>query len=448
MRRRHPLALVLMLALPLGPRALAPVARAQPTESVPLPELPADTPAADSARLERVSLSVAIERALRRSPSLAVAAADARRAAALVEQVRAAALPTLSVNATYTRLDDDRRLDTQVFVPANQVAANAMLTVPLLAPARWTAWARSRDERQLAELSAAETRRQVVLTTAHAYLTVVTQHRAVEAAARARALAQVHRERAQKRLGGGVGSQLDEVRALQALREEEQRLERAAGLLWRAQGALGALLGDGRPIDVSEEPALAEPLPVAEARAAALRARPDLRMLALRLETAKRSVRDSFTDYLPVVTGVFMPMYQRPASLIQPELSWQLQLQLTVPIYDGGLRYGLLHERQARRDAAAASLSGTLAATDAELAAGAAELRHAGRSVELAREAAALARRAVETAALSFRLGATTSLDYLDAQRRARDSEYAALVAEDELRRVRLDQLARAGQLP
>lgn len=410
-------------------------------------QAPPPVPAATDAALERIPLREALTRALRRNPSIAVAAADARRAAALVEQVRAAALPTLVGNGTYTRLDDDRRLDTQVFVPADQISANLTLTVPLLQPARWAAWARSRDEKQLAEISATEARRQLVLLVSSAYLTVVTQHRAVEATERARAIALAHHGRAQKRLGGGVGSQLDEVRALQALREEEQRLQRSHGLLARAQGALGALLGEGKPIDVSEEPVLPEPPAASEARAAAERSRPDLILMRTRRDVAQRSVRDSFTDFLPSLNAYFVPMYQRPASLVQPELSWQLQLQLTVPIYDGGMRYGLLHERQSRRDAADASLRGALAATEAELTAGERELRHAARSVELAREAAALANRAVETAALSYRLGATTNLEYLDAQRRARDAESAALIAEDELRRTRLDQLARAGQL-
>lgn len=410
-------------------------------------QAPPPAPVPTDAALERIPLREALARALRKNPSLAVAAADVRRAAALVEQVRAVALPTLVGNGTYTRLDDDRRLDTQVFVPADQISANFTLTVPILQPARWAAWARSRDEKQLAAISATEARRQLVLLVVNAYLTVVTQHRAVEATERARAIAQAHHQRAQKRLGGGVGSQLDEVRALQALREEEQRLQRSHGLLARAQGALGALLGEGKPVDVSEEPVLPEPPAAIDARAAAERSRPDLLLMRTRLDLARRSVRDSFTDFLPSLNAYFVPMYQRPASLIQPELSWQLQLQLSVPIYDGGLRYGLLHERQARRDAADASLRGALAATEAELTAGERELRHAARSVELAREAAALANRAVETAALSYRLGATTNLEYLDAQRRARDAESAALIAEDELRRTRLDQLARAGQL-
>ena len=54
----------------------------------------------------------------------------------------------------------------------------------------------------------------------------------------------------------------------------------------------------------------------------------------------------------------------------------------------------------------------------------------------------------MEIAELSYKLGASTNLELLDAQRRARDADTAAIMAEDELRRVRLDLQAAVGYFP
>jgi outer membrane protein TolC len=170
--------------------------------------------------------------------------------------------------------------------------------------------------------------------------------------------------------------------------------------------------------------------------------------LSAKLYAANKARRYSYTDYLPSLLGVFTPLYQNPSSLVQPAWSWQLQLQLTVPLFDGGLRYGLFHARAALSDGARAELDGALAQGRSELLAGFAALHHDERALESAQSAAQLARRAVEIAELSYRLGATTNLELLDAQRRARDAETAAVMAEDALHRARLDVQAAAGVFP
>ena len=52
----------------------------------------------------------AVSRALSKNPSMPVALEEIERARAIVEEVRSASLPTLSLNASYTRLEHDRML--------------------------------------------------------------------------------------------------------------------------------------------------------------------------------------------------------------------------------------------------------------------------------------------------------------------------------------------------
>ena len=59
-----------------------------------------------------------------------------------------------------------------------------------------------------------------------------------------------------------------------------------------------------------------------------------------------------------------------------------------------------------------------------------------------------MAREALELSQLAYRAGATSNIDVVDAERRARDAETDAAVAEDASRRARLDLLAAAGRYP
>src|SRR5205823_4833794 len=78
-----------------------------------------------------------------------------------------------------------------------------------------------------------------------------------------------------------------------------------------------------------------------------------------RVRAADRVVDDDWKDYSPFLVGNAQAFYQNPASLSVPTTGWQAQLILTVPFYDGGLRYGLAQEREALRNEARAQLQGS-----------------------------------------------------------------------------------------
>ena len=103
----------------------------------------------------------------------------------------------------------------------NQVAANLLLNVPLVAPVAWAQAWHAADNRHIAEVSAVDVRRQLATVVARAYLTVMAQHRVITANENARNTAQAHYDYAHTRLVGGIGRSIDEVRAEQELRTNE-----------------------------------------------------------------------------------------------------------------------------------------------------------------------------------------------------------------------------------
>jgi outer membrane protein len=432
----------------------AAAARAEdpPPTSAPVPVvLPVGGRAPDRG-VPRVTLQKAIQRALAHNPSLALARADIARAEALVRQARAPSLPTLAGTFTFTRLDDDRVFGTgataRVVAYANQSYGNLVLSVPLVHTQRWVQWRRSRDNVETTRISAEEVRRQVAAAVARSYLACLAQHRVIEINERARDTAREHLAFARRRFTGGAGNRLDAVRAAQDMATTESQVQVAYGNLAKVREALGVLLGEDKPVDVADEWTLGQPPSVRDAVDSLRTRRADVRALDLKLDVAKRSVRDSWTDYMPYLTGVFQPFFQDPASMTTPQGGWQAQLILTIPFYDGGLRYGQARERKAMVSTAQATLEASLRQARSEIRTAFAVMRQADKALTAAREAAQLSQEAYKMANTAYEAGATTSLEVIDAARRSRDAESAAVVAEDNARQARLDLFISSGRLP
>lgn len=398
---------------------------------------------------ERILLADAVSRALARNPSAVVAYDEIRRAMALVEETRSAALPTLGGTISYTRLN--RELVTNstppsLIVPESQVGANVSLTVPIIATKPWAQWSQAKDAVVVARASALDVRRTVAVAVARAYLAIVAQKRVIEAAVRARDTDRAHYEFAHQRFVGGVGNRIDEVRADQQLQSDEALIQNEYAGLTSDREALGVLVAGAGPLD-AEEPNLQVSMDLGQGLSDAEH-RPDVVLSDDKVRTAQHAVRDNWTDYMPTLTGILEPFYWNPPTISQQETGWQAQLILTVPVYDGGLRYGQEKERALLRDEAMTSLDGVLRQARSDVRTAFEEVRRADAALAASKQASELARRALELAEIAYRGGASTDIEVIDAERTARDAETAVAVAEDSARQARLDLLAATGHFP
>jgi outer membrane protein TolC len=432
------LGLFALVLLAAGP------ARAQDALGPSQPELPHAPPEANAP--PGIKLNDAIGTALARNPTAATAYAEIRRAQAIVEQVRAAALPTLYGSLVYAQLDSARTYLGVVQVPATSFQANALLTVPLVVPKPWAQWSQAGDQVDVARMSAQDVRRTVAVAVARTYLTVVAQKRVIDAAVRARDTDKAHFDYSHQRFVGGVGNRIDEVRADQQLASDEANVQQQYSNLARDREALGVLVGVGGPLD-AEEPVLRAPNDPAEAMTEADH-RTDVQTAHARLHAAQHGVDDNWTDYSPYLSGTFLPFYQDPATITYPTTGWQAELILTIPFYDGGLRYGQEKERGVARDEAQVQLDATLRQARSDVRTAFDELKRADASLAAARDAAKLAEQGLSLANIAYRAGASTNIEVIDAERTARDAETAVAVAEDGAREARVDLLAATGRLP
>jgi outer membrane protein TolC len=404
--------------------------------------------AAPPPALATVTFKEAIERAVKRNPSVAQAAAEILRADALLQQARILALPTAGLGASFTTLDQGRSLNGSPTTPQNQLVATATASGLIYAPVVWALRAQAGDNRQNAELLAAEVRRQVAVATGQAYLAVVARLRLLEVAERAREVAQAHFDYARQRRESGAGSRLNELRAQQSVSSDEVLVEQSRQDLYRAQEALGVLTSDDGPVTVADEPALELPASIDAAVSEMPSVRTDLRFARGREQAAARVVSDSWKDWLPSVSALFQPQFVTPSTLFQPSWSWRAQVLASVPLFDFGARHAKKTERQVLLDETHIALDGLVRQAKADVRTAQDAVSSAEKALVSARAAALQAKEVVDIVNVSFRVGASTNIEVIDAQRVARDADNAVALGENQLRQAKLALLVALGRFP
>jgi outer membrane protein TolC len=401
------------------------------------------------APIERVTFNEAITRAMERNPNSAIAAAGILRAQALLSQARSAALPQITGNVTSTTLNTGVEFEGTTVTPRSSVTGTLDLRLPLYAPAIWARRAEAQEATGVAALSAAETGRQTALATADAYLTILARRRVVETNVRARDAARAHFDLARQLEEAGSGSRLNRVRAQQELSVNEGLIETAQLALYRAQEALGVLLVADGPVDAAAEPAFDIAPALSRSDVDTLRgARTDLRLFAAEQTAADHVLEHARASYFPDVTGIFQPQTTYPSQFFTPQNTWRLLFQVNVPIFDSGARAADRTLRRSALDVSRATLQGAVNTATSEVRTGREAVASAERALVSLRAAAEQAADVVEIVNVSFRAGAATNIEVIDAERTARDADTAVVVGEDTLRRARFELLNAVGQFP
>jgi outer membrane protein TolC len=406
------------------------------------------TPAAAQPQpAERVTFDEAVRRAVERHPSAAIAASGILRAEALLTQTRSAARLQVAGSLTTTTLNRGVEFEGTTVTPRSSLLGTLDVRMPLYAPAQWARRAQAADQVEVAALSAAETRRQIALATADAYLAIIARRRVVEANVRARDVARAHFDLATELERGGTGSRLNRIRAEQELSTVVGVVESAQLALYRAQEALGVLLVADGPVDASEEPRFEEAA-AGTASDDVFRSRIDIRLFLAQQSAAERVLNDTRTEYRPYFEAILQPATTYPSQFFTPQNSWRFMTQLTMPLFDSGRRAGQRVERQAAVDRSRATVQEALTAAVSEARVAREAVASTQRALASAQAAAAQAQEVVDIVNVSFRAGAATNIEVIDAERRARDADTQVAVAEDALRRARLELLIALGQFP
>jgi outer membrane protein TolC len=393
----------------------------------------------------RVTFPDAIQRALDTNPTVAAAAAGILRADGLLGQARAATLLQLTGGVTWATLNRGVEFNDVTVTPQSQATGTLTAAMPILAAAAWARRTQAMDNKAVAELNVADVKHQVALATADAYLAIIATRRLVESNTRARETAKAHYDLASELEQKGLGSRLNALRAQQQFSTDEGLVEVAKLALYRAQEALGVLMAIDGPADAISEPdfssSVTEPADLTLWRS-------DLRLFGAQQRAAERVVRDSSKDWIPVVDAIFQPSTTYPSQFFLPQNSWRLLIQANIPIFDSGQRRSVKAQREADAEQSRQTLAGAKIQAESQVRTAREAVRSGERILAFARATADQAQQVVNITTISFRSGASTNIEVIDAERVARDTDMAVAVAEDQLRRARLDLLSALGRFP
>jgi outer membrane protein TolC len=397
--------------------------------------------------IQRVTFDEAVQRAIMNHPTVQQAAINILRAETILQQVRSRSLPSVDATFATNTIGPVTEFGGQSIFPRTQTVTSANLAVPLLTPVSWAQRNQAADQVFVSQRAAEDARRQIAMAAGEAYLQVIAARRQLELNLQALDNSRAHFEFANQRYEGGIGSRLNALRAQQEFSSNEARVEAARLLITRAQEALGVLIAADGPVDAGPEPTFAVPPPTVPDQEL-VQSRRDLQVIVARQNAAQRVASDAWRDNLPSVTALFSPQMLAPSGLFADARSYRASIQFSIPLFDSGGRRGLARERAVLVDLVRTERTQAERQAASEIRAAREAIGATERALAHARRAAQQAEEVVQITDVAFREGATTNIEVIDAQRRARDAETAAAIAEDAVRRARLELLAATGRFP
>lgn len=386
-----------------------------------------------------------------RSVNVALALEEVGRADGLARQALAQALP----QATGSVLTQAAQNQAQLFIPAGgggSASAPVVSTTffqisasqPIFAPRTWFALGTARKNVHAARLNLDEQKRQVAAGAAAQIVAVVTGERLAEINRVGLRSALQTLELTRRRARLGMGTQLDVLNAEQDVELARSTLITGDETLRQARESLGLTLGSSEPYGVDPKISLNEV--EATMRTACSPAAPSLRSdveaARAQVQLAARNVTETKLAYVPTADA-------RATAAYFPErdvTTWQVQGVLTIPIWDGGARYGAARVARASRRQAEERYQATLRTATNEARQALRAVTIAERARQIAERTRDLARETARLAHVAFEAGSATSFDLVDAARRRREAELTLAVREFELVRAKIAALLAAAR--
>lgn len=383
-----------------------------------------------------------------RSADLAIAVQEVTRSEGLARQALANALPSLNATGTLTHQI--------LFSPAPQFAAfftnpaiqgSLTLTVPVIAPAAWYNARSSYMSVNSSKLSVEDKRRTVLAGVANAIVAVFTAERVAEInrVSLRSSLERLDLTRRKFRLGDGT--QLDVLRAEQDASTTRSTLVSGDESLRQSREALGLALGFHEAYGVPNTISLNEIEGAVQSVCAPgpLDQRPDLQQQRNDLEVAKRGITSAWLLFSPTAQlSTTLAVANQTSNITQGPATWSLQALISIPLWEGGARYGTLKIAHANAEEAKIRLDASIRAATFEVAQAIRGVTVAEQSRAVSEQSRDLAREAARLAQRAYEVGTGTSFDLVDTAQKQRAAELDLAVKEFQLIKARIAALLAA----
>jgi outer membrane protein TolC len=379
------------------------------------------------------------------SPDYITGAESVVRAEAQKRIALAAVLPILDGQGSYTH---------QFYTAAFAIAGISIVSPP---PNLWTvgaglSWAAidprgiyrvgtASENIDVTKLSFSDQRRQIAMAVVHAMLATLAAERVAEVNRVSLRSSLERLALTQARLEYGQGTALDVDRGLVDAEGARRLIIAGDEALLQSREALGAALGS--PLAISPPGGLdLDQFEVAVARTCHLNdeidKRPDVAAARGQVDIAERRVHEAELLFSPTLS-VGSQFADNNVAVLGPTKTWDVQGLLTVPLYDGGARYGALRDaraaaEQARQNLVATRLSAIVGSAQAQRLVG---VRQAAR--EVSRRQVDLDQRIDARTRDGYANGFGNSLDLVTSAQNLRQAQIDLAVLEYQVAEARVD---------
>jgi len=391
----------------------------------------------DSAEPAALTLEQAVALALERNQQVLIARAQGDALKGKIREVRADALPFLSLNGSALRWRDPSFLNASSFdkipiefreglIPtgANLVDYNLSLKQPIYTSGKvGTALKLASLESEGTSVDVARVEQDVRLRVIRAFYDLLLAGRLLDVSRETVAQREEHLKMARARHEAGVATEVDVLRSQVSLANTQPELIRAENEVRRVRATLNNLLV--RPIDFPTE-ALGELRFMEEPDAElgqivrqALDRRPEIQRLRINeLEAdAQKKLANAENRLRLDFNGQYGFSARDPVNLGDHQFTrWMFTLSVGLPLFDGGRRSGLVRQAVAARRIAALQRTEAENGIRLDVQNAVDELERARRTVEAARLNVREAERVLTMMQDNYRYGAATTLDVTDAQ--------------------------------
>jgi outer membrane protein len=404
----------------------------------------------------KVSLREALQLAAKQGPDVAAARAQAAVVHAGVEKAWTAWQPDLSASGTFDHTSAPAEIPAGILtkgpdakaitiIAPNTRLGTLQIVQPLLTPQGLFAPGIANAAAEAAARGADESREQVLLAVARTYLNLQAQEGLLNAAREAERVALRREQDARAQISAGTAVELALLRAQTETASARVQIANFEGNNQSLWPLLEALTGErveplpfGAPQEIAEVPASeAEPWENSYA----------VKSAAAAVIAAERSTHLDRFAWLPSISGVARGNYNSSGGFAGTATSYDLILNVNVPLYDRGQRYAQLHEDQARLQEAQAQLASARARARATWDGAKGNLSSAQVALQQANIQAELAAKTQQQVDASYRAGVATSLDLSDADQRKFLAQSAAAQARTEVEVRKAELAVAAGAL-
>ena len=325
----------------------------------------------------------------------------------------------------------------------NVLAGQIGLVQPVLSPRAWYAVGTAHRAEDAARLTLEDRKRVLATDVAGALVAEIAAERIAELNRVGLRQALERLALAHRREDLGSGNRLDVVRAEQDVDAARAAVVSGDESARQDREALGLALGIAEPIGAAQGlniDGLVNDTGTGCKLVGTVDERADLRVLHTEVDIAARGVKDVWYQFSPVVTFQSTLASSNDALAI-PATTWNIEGVLTIPIWDGGARYGELRQAKAQKDKAEQNLIAQRRTVVIQIEQARRAVAVAEDSRKVAVDAETHARQVDHMTQVGFLTGQGTSLDLVVSAGALRQAQINRALRDFDLVRARIEAL-------